>query len=361
MKMKSKDIARILGISPATVSLALNNKPGISEETRKRIFDLIKENGGQIPSSALGSRDFGRQGEAGENHPLEMDRKLLSGADVLNRHLQFVIYKKHGHVVSDTPFFSTLIEAVTREAGNYGYTLTITYVDEQKDSVASAAEQIVRTAPAGILLLATEMKAQDVDAFKGCGVPLLLLDSQFDTQDIDTVCIDNRDGVYKAVDYLASLGYGEIGYLHSNVWINNFEQRLHHFRSCCRDRGLNLSEDHLFSLESSAEGAYRDMVRILSQNPSLPPALLADNDLIACGAIRALKEYGFRIPEDVAIVGFDDLPLCEIMDPPLTTVRVFNQGMGRAAVRRLLYIIGHPQEEIQKTYIGTKLVVRKSC
>jgi len=335
MKLKSKDIAKMLGVSPATVSLVLNNKPGISEDTRNRIIQILQEN--------------------------DYDTSNLSNNSLdLNKTIQFIVYKKHGKVVSDTPFFSELIESITRMARFEGFHLTITYIDEKVDNISSILNMIEQSSASGLLILATEMYTKDLTPFHKLNIPILLLDSQFDNQDINTVCINNSDGIYKAVEYLTDLGHTEIGYLHSNVWIYNFEERRLRFIQHMTDRKLRLPDNYLFHLEPTIEGSYRDMKALLTTRKDIPHALFADNDIIAFGAMRALKEAGFSIPNDVSIIGFDDTPFCELLDPKLTTIRVFKQQMGSIAVNRLIQCIQTPNTCVQKTYIGTQLVKRDS-
>lgn len=335
MKIKSKDIASKLGLSPATVSLVLNNKPGISSETRERVFALLEEYGYQQPKP---------------QPPMPSH----------NKSLQFIIYQKHGLVVSDTPFFSSLTEAINREARLSGYSLTITYLDEQKDDIPALLSDMEQNLPDGLLILATEMFPEDVAPFEKLNLPTLLLDGQFDHVDMDSVCINNADGSYKALQYLCSLGHQNIGYLRSRTRISNFDQRFTAFRSYAADCRIRLDEGSIFFLGSTMEDAYQDMKRLLRERQDTPDALFADNDIIAFGAIRALKEFGFSIPEDVSIIGFDDMPFCEMLEPSLTTIRVFKQEMGTTAVRRLIELIHHPDSKPQKIYISTELVPRKS-
>lgn len=335
MKLKSKDIAKQLGVSPATVSLVLNNKPGISEETRNRIIQYLEENGYHTA-------------------------KLHASRSGVQNTIQFVVYKKHGKVVSDTPFFSDLIESIHHSARSAGYNLHLIYIDEKKDDIFSILSMIKQSHTSSLLILATEMYAQDIAPFRQLNIPILLLDSQFESQDLNTVCINNSDGLYKAVQYLSDLGHKEIGYLHSNVWIYNFEQRMLRLRQHAAEKGIFLKEENLFSLEPTVEGAYKDMKHLLAKKKNVPPALFADNDIIAFGAIRALKEEGFSIPADVSIIGFDDTPFCELLDPKLTTIRVFKDQMGTIAVKRLLESMEDPDACTQKTYIGTELIIRES-
>ena len=335
MKLKSKDIAKKLSISPSAVSLALNNKPGVSEETRKKVLKVIEQMG-------------------------YTTNMLSKPALTHNHNIRFIVYKKHGLVVSDTPFFSALMEGIDREARSLGYNLIVTYMDENKDNLMKILRIIKETSPNGIMLLATEMTKEDLKPFKKLNIPLLLLDSYFESENLDTVIINNIQGVYKATCYLAELGHIDIGYLHSSVWINNFDQRMAGFKKAINDKGLKLNKNFIFCLESTIDGSYKNMLKILEKKPKLPTAMFADNDIIAFGAIKAMKEFGIRIPQDVSVVGFDDMPFCEMTDPPLTTVRVYKQRMGMIALKRLVERIDETPAETIRIEVNTTLIERKS-
>jgi LacI family transcriptional regulator len=233
-------------------------------------------------------------------------------------------------------------------------------MDENKDNLMKILHMIKRTSPDGIMLLATEMTKEDLKPFKKLNIPLLLLDSYFENENLDTVIINNIEGVYKATCYLAELGHIDIGYLHSSVWINNFDQRMAGFKKAINDKGLKLNKNFIFCLESTIDGSYKNMLEILEKKPKLPTAVFADNDIIAFGAIKAMKEFGIKIPQDVSVVGFDDMPLCKMIDPPLTTVMVYKQRMGMIALKRLVERIDEAPAETIKIEVNTTLIERKS-
>ena len=108
------------------------------------------------------------------------------------------------------------------------------------------------------------------------------------------------------------------------------------------------------------EGAYADMTSLLQTEPDLPTAFFADNDMIALGAVRALQQNGYQVPGDVSVVGFDDLPFCAISNPPLTTIKVYNREMGRAAVRRLVEMAKHGADYCTKIQVRSSFVERES-
>ncbi|HEY5583191.1 MAG TPA: substrate-binding domain-containing protein [Ruminiclostridium sp.] len=127
------------------------------------------------------------------------------------------------------------------------------------------------------------------------------------------------------------------------------------------EHGFKIDQEYQIELEYTMEGSYRDMKKHLEQKDIvLPTAFFADNDIIAFGAMRALKEKGIKIPQDISIIGFDDMPFCEITSPRLTTVRVFKQEMGSIAVKRLVDIIEKKDSTIQKIEISTELIIRDS-
>lgn len=334
MALKVKEIADMLKVSPATVSLVLNNRPGVSDETRQRVMKLVEEMG--YNTNAL-------------------SKPALKN----NRNIRFVIYKKHGKVMSDTPFFSALIEGIEEEARDDGYNLIVSYVNEQENMMDTI--RIINDNPSeGILLLATEMLREDIEKFLQLKHPLVILDNNLNLPGTDTVAIDNVTGVKEVIDYLTVKGHQNIGYLRSSTRIANFNERQLGFLSGLDEAGIEMNTNYTFDLEPTLEGAYNDTKKLLSVTKDLPSALFADNDIIAFGAIKAFKEAGVRVPEDLSIIGFDDMPFCEMIEPALTTARVFKQRMGRLAVKRLIERIEHPITERIKILIQTELIERKS-
>lgn len=331
MKPTVKDIARAANVSPGTVSNALNNRKGVSEEIKQLVFKTAKELG------------YSRENSS--------DRSTI----------RFIIFKRHGYVVSDTPFFSSLIEGIEKECRMQGYELLISHVSTGDTDFKETIGSINGDYNSGILILATEMTPEDVALFGGNGVPVVLLDSCFINSPYDCVLIGNTDAAYNATGYLIEKGHKQIGYLHSSAYINNFYFRRQGYAEALRDRGLKEEESFRLCLEPTMEGAYRDMKAALEKETlALPTAFFADNDIIAFGAMRALKEKGLRIPEDISVVGFDDMPFCEITSPRLTTIRVFKQEMGSIAVKRLLQRMSGKEQVVQKIEIGTELVMRES-
>lgn len=335
MKVTARDVAREAGVSPATVSLVFQQKPGVSRATRERVLEVAAE--------------LGYVYEARSN-----DRATST--------ILFVMYKKHGRVVCETPFFEELLKGVTDATYRHGYhKLAVSYF-YGRESAMEQMKAIHSVRCAGIVLLATEAVATDVSQFERLGVPIVLLDSWFPTKSLDSVIIDNTRGAYDAVRYLVSKGHSDIGYLHCGVSIRNFLERQSGFSSAMREIAPRSEKlPPIVRVGSTFEDSYADMSAYLDAEPELPTAYFADNDIIAYGCIKALSEHGYRVPQDVSVIGFDDMKFPEVMEPRLTTMAVPKDAMGELAVKRLIDLIkGETNGETIRLAVQTQVVERDS-
>ena len=329
MSISAKELARQLDVSPSAVSIALNGRPGISEQTRSRIL---------AAAAAAGLERPARQSK------------------IAIRYINLIIFKKHGLVIGDTPFFSELIENVTTVAASLAYRVQLTYFyagqnhDEQLKSINS-------TGCAGVIILATEMTEEDIPLLSGIQAPLVVLDNNVETAGYDCVVINNVQAAMTATTYLLTAGHRRLGHLCSNVDIVNFRERREGFlrataRLLADDPGSRIVS---VPIESTSDGAYRDMTNWLASRPELPQAFFADNDIIAIACIRAMKETGIAIPRDVSIIGFDDMPYSRVVSPKLTTMHVPRDVIGRYAVTRLHEKISSPDSATLKIAVNAWL------
>jgi len=331
MAITAKELAKELGVSPAAVSIALNGRTGISEKKRQIIL------------------------EAAESAGLRRDSRKTPVSPVIH----LVIFKKHGMVYGDTPFFSALLEGVSAQVSESGCRLQVSYFYAAQDD-KEQLRGITSSDCAGILLLATEMEYEDLCCFMALKLPVVILDSFFENAPFDSVVINNVQGAVQAVEYLLTCGHRHLGHIRSSVEISNFYERhigcLKGVKDCVE--GGRCTLDTIFT-GSTHETAYRDMNRYLEENPVLPTAFFADNDIIAGGCMRALREHGYNIPEDVSIVGFDDVPTANVGFPGLTTVNVPKEYLGKFAVQKLLERIRSKEPTpTTKTCVNTALVIR---
>lgn len=347
MSITAKELAIRLGLSEAAVSMALNNKSGVSTYTRKRVIEAARENG----------YDFSRISHVQE------DLSPESGT------IYFVIFRRSGAVVPystkdpgtsmDIPFFTQLSEGISSACKTYHYFLHVSYLYSE-DDITSALNEWKKAGAKGLLLLGTEMNEYDLKPFLSFGLPFVLLDNYFENMNVNSIMINNVQGAYNATQYLIRMRHSQPGYLKSSYVITGFEERADGFYKALRRNGLSTSQSIVHHLSPSVDGAYYDMKEILNHGEPLADCYFADNDQIAAGVIRALTEAGKQIPRDTAIVGFDDMPLCSYLSPPLTTVHVPKQYMGELAVHRLHDILTNPNASPVKIEVSTDLCKRKS-
>ena len=334
MSITAKELASRLGLSESAISLALNDKPGVSRATRRRVIEAAKEYG----------YDFSKKGIS-----------TLSKKGTIC----FAIYKKSGAVVSDTPFFSTLTDGLNMGCRRQHYDCVIRYLYED-DDLSDQIYTLETSKFSGIILLATEIDESTLKRFSSVSAPLVVLDAYFDKLDFNYITINNIQGAFTATEHLIKKRRTQPGYLRSDYWISNFDQRADGFYNAIRANGMSTSHSQVLRLTPSQEGAYEDMKRLLDSGTQPVNCYFADNDLIAFGAIMALKEAGYRIPEDVAVVGFDDMPACEYMSPPLSTIMVPKLFMGETAAMRVIQLIEGESAQPLKIEVSTRLVRRRS-
>ena len=331
MAVTIKEIAKLADVSAATVSMVLNDKEGISPVTRERVLKIAKDKG----------YSFSKKSNAAKGN------------------LQLTIYKKHSKVVNDTPFFQTLIEGIESEARHNSYKLNITYISSHSD-ITSVMSDAKKHSVDGMLLLGTEMEEEDFVKFLNFDIPILLLDSNFVDVNSNSVVIDNVSGTYKGTKYFIEKGHTQIGYLKSSISIQNFKERFEGYRKALNEHQIEFDPGYVIPLMPNMDGAYKDMKAYLAGKPNLATAYIADNDLIAMGAIKAIKELSINIPDQVSIIGFDDMPFSMMVEPALTTISVDKKFFGRLAVDNLIDIIQGKNRSFFKTVLGVDLVERKS-
>jgi LacI family transcriptional regulator len=330
MSITSKELANMLGVSQATVSLAINGKPGINENTRKKIL------------------------AAADKYKLKGSRPKTAG----QKFIDLVCFKHHGQVLGETAFFSSVIEGISQQVSSSGYSLKISYLYYGEQNYNSDLKQLRMSDSSGMILLATEMQEENLVSFTGFRQPVVLLDSAFHSPDYNCVVINNQQGAYLATRYLLDHGHRRIGHLASSVRINNFTEREYGFLHACHEVPDCTFET--YRVGSTQEQAYNDMAALLEKQPQLPTAFFADNDIIAISCIRALKDFHYRIPEDVSVIGFDDTPISYVVSPKLTTIHVYKEELGKRAVNLLTSLIADPDQTPVCLMLNVSLVERDS-
>ena len=304
MKGTIKLISEMTGFSPATVSNALNHKRGVNKQTVERVLQVAEEIGYSV-------------------------KPRISK-------IKFVIYKKNGLISNDSPFFPAVIEGVERQAKNLQFETMFCNIDSSSPDCAEQLHSILEDTSAAVILLGTEMTEQDFQLFRNPKCHLILLDGWSDTITFDSVLISNTDSACHAVEYLIEKGHKKIGYLRGRFRIKAFSYRSIGYKRALGKANFPIEPQHIITLGTTTESAYRDMVAHLEGSRDLPTAFFADNDVIALGAMRALQEKGYRVPEDVSIIGFDNMDLSRITHPRLTIVTQPLEQIGTQAAKLLL-------------------------
>jgi len=187
-----------------------------------------------------------------------------------------------------------------------------------------------------------------------------LLDTYFESLDCNSVLINNSQGAYIATEYLISITGTQPGYLQSSYPIYNFAARQEGYFKAIKENGMSRSRSVIHRLSPSIEDAMADMLEILDDDIKPERAYFADNDVIAIGAMKAFKLRGYRIPEDIAVIGFDNISESRIIEPSLTTMDVPRLFIGQTAARQLIRQIETKTYHVSKIEVNTHMVKRLS-
>uniref|UniRef100_UPI00359C8ECA LacI family DNA-binding transcriptional regulator n=1 Tax=Faecalicatena contorta TaxID=39482 RepID=UPI00359C8ECA len=334
MPIRAKDIAEMLNVSTATVSIVLNNKPGVSSETRSLIINKIKEMNcdyllKNIPATAAETGTIG-----------------------------FVVYKRFGDIIDEAPFFSYALESINLSLQKYGYGLKFIYISKNTSS-SEKERQLNESDCDGLIIYAVEMYEDDLDLFTHTELPFVLLDNSFQTRDVDCVAINNIQGTCKAIQHFYQMGHRKIGYIKSKIAITSFNERFAEYQRQLKLLGLEYNSSYVLEVGYSEQEVNHAVKNYLTGSV-MPTAFFADNDLLGCYAMQAFKQHGYAVPENISIIGFDDRPICKLVEPPLTTVAVPQALFGPSAVDLLVSKIQMPRTQSLKIDIGTNLIERSS-
>ncbi len=337
MRVGIKEIAERANVSVSAVSIALNNKQGVSESTRNKILEVAKE----------------------LKYPYIYDSSKSAKATTIKL---LKIYR-HGHILNSNHeyFVADYIKGIMESAHLHKVGVEIDAFDSTR-SIRSIAKIISEDSEiSGYIILATELVSSDIKTLLETGKEMVFIDSYFYDLPADYVTMNNREAVYKAIAHFKDAGYRDVGFFSGNLFTPNFYIREEAYYLALQRYGFKVNKDWIFKVDCTYEGAYEDMKRYLEAGASLPQAAFASNDVTALGCMRALQEYGVRIPGDIAIVGFDNLPMSQMCSPTLTTLDISKVQIGRLAHDQLFLKIQHINEgKPVVSMISVDLIVRES-
>ncbi len=332
----SRDVARLAGVSRTTVSLVLNNVPDvhISPETRQRVLEAARQLNYYPDASA---------------------RRLVSGKTST---IALVWHRGPDRTYRDA-FLPGLLQGATRAARHYGYYVLFRPIepDESDDAWVELARG--RHTDGLILSGPRSDDAALLDLYRE-GFPLVL-HGQLPGTDIPAVDVDNESGAMAAIRHLLALGHRRIGMItNAPLAYIASRQRLEGYRRALEEVGIPFDEA-LVHCGNFDEESGRQAMQALLALAERPTAVFIASDMVAVGALRALREHGLRVPEDMAIAGFDDIATSRYLTPALTTVHVPAFGLGWSAVELLIRIIEGDAPSETQVRLETELVVRESC
>ena len=327
-----KDLAKAVGVAHSTVSRALNGDPRISQKTRERVLKAARELNYQPNVSARGL----------------VRRKVLS----------------IGLLVPDVtePFYGRIVEGVDRVTYEAGFNLVLylTHADRRRE--IAALEQIRQGRVDGLIVMIRKAKGDAVIELKKQGVPLVLLLQEIRGSGIDSVRVDNLEGALTAVRHLIGGGHRRIALITGPSLAPDARERERGYKLALEQAGIAYDPRLVvrgdFSFASGAKAAEKLLSLSASERPT---AIFAANDHMAMGAIKQLSGKGISVPQEMAVVGFDDLAPAAYFRPALTTVRQPIEESGRQAAELLIGRIRGTVRESREIILKTELVVRESC
>ncbi len=324
------DIARLAGVSQATVSQVLNNAmiDSIPQKTRQRVLDAI-ESLGYVPDRTARS--------------LRTKKTYTLAAiipDITN------------------PYYPTFIRGIQDVTANHNYDLVIYNTDGELAKEQKSLHSVRQNKMDGLIAVLFHLTSTDLAEL---GIPVVHLQLKpEEPPPVDVIYIDNARAAYDVVSYMIEQGHDCIGMIAGDEDTPPRRARVQGYCQALADHDIALQEYLIRDGHYNQEGGYQGMRELLNLTPR-PCAVFAANDLMALGALVAAREARLRVPEDIAIAGFDDIPAASLIDPPLTTVNQFQDQIGKRATEMLFERInGTANEAIRAVEMPYQLIIRKS-
>ncbi|MBG9985009.1 LacI family DNA-binding transcriptional regulator [Aerococcaceae bacterium DSM 111022] len=310
-----KEVAKRAGVSVGAVSLALNNKKGVSEETRNRILKVAEE---------MQYKYTVRVDQDKTNAPYNIRLVIVSKNMVVSNNIQ------------TQPFFSTLINNILSLSNHKTVSISLSFV-QHEDLKFYIEKHTEEKSIDGIILLSTDLDAIDlINTVDDIKLPIVLLDSSHKLINLNQIGINNKQGATIAADYILSKGFKRIGYAMSENRIHNFEERYDAFMSRLKSNGLSINNEDIYKFSPNFLEVNNQIKEKMKKPNDIPAVFFCENDAIAISLVKTLQELSYKIPEDVSIIGFDDIPESVIISPELTTISVDKANFAKLAINQII-------------------------
>jgi DNA-binding LacI/PurR family transcriptional regulator len=329
MKVSIKDIAKVARVSHSTVSRALANSPLIPDETRRRIQRIAQRKGYSPNAIARG---------------LVTQRTQAIGVVVTS---------------IEDPFVAQIVRGIEEVAGNHGYRVFLATSHNDPARELSVVTALREWRVDGVIVAASRVGSLYGPHLQRIGVPIVLINNQHPGTFIHTIAVDDAQGAKLATNHLISLGHRVIGHVRGPANHRASQNRLAGYRSALKQAGIAFDPTLVASANGLADGG-EQILQLLSHAPR-PTAVFCYNDMTAIGALAVLKPNNVRVPDDISLVGFDDIPFATYVDPPLTTIRQPMMDMGQRAMHMALTLMNETKLQVQNLVISGELVVRASA
>jgi LacI family transcriptional regulator len=322
------DVARAAEVSPATVSRVLNGKQNVDVELAQRVRAAAQQL---------------------EYHPNAVARNLRRSRTSL-----------WAVIISDinNPFFTALVRGVEDVAQRASYSVVLCNSDENPDKEAGYISAVLAEQMAGVIISPTH-RSGHVGRLLAAGAPVVAIDREVEGARVDTVLVDNEHGARLATEHLIGQGYQRIACITGPRQVTTASQRFRGYRAALHAAGRRVDEDLIRYADFREAGGHAAMAQLLDSDTP-PDAVFAGNNLMTVGILTCLAERGVQIPEELAVVGFDDVPWGAFIRPPLSTITQPTYDLGRTAADLLLDRIVQPDRPPRRITLHTELHVRAS-
>lgn len=329
------DVARKAGVSGATVSRVFNNPDSVSPQTREKVLKASEEL---------------------NYHPNVIASNFVKG---ITRNIGVIIpHIPNVHIFS-VHYFSELLSGIGEALEEKGYHLVL-FFHKMVEGVENDYTRYFKGGKVdGCILLGTLRNDSALLKLQQTGYRFCLVNNYIKNSGISFVDVDNISGSYEAVKYLISLGHKDIAFLNGPFHYSNSVDRLEGYKKALEEHGISVDSKYIFEGNYGKKSGYLAVSKILNLK-KLPTAVFSANDRMAAGLLQGLMERGIRVPEDVAIIGYDDSDIATLVQPQLTTVRVPFFELGKKCVYEFIKLVNGEDEGCFKTFITPKLVIRAS-
>jgi LacI family transcriptional regulator, galactose operon repressor len=330
--MNLEEIAKLSGVSRSTVSRVINDDPNVSEATRGRVMDIVRRL---------------------NYHPNVAARGLAAGR---TRILGLIIPMGVSALFTD-PYFPILIQGVSSACNTHDHSVMLWLADPEYER--RTIRQVMHGGLVdGVIVASMRLEDPIVQALIEGDLPFILVGRHPINDGVSYVDVDNHNSAREAVSHLLRLGHRRVATITGPATMIAGADRRDGYFSALKDRGLAVEPSLIVEGDFTDDGGYAAMQKLLPQQPD---AVFVASDAMAVGALRALREVGRRVPDDLALVSFDDMPFAARAEPPLTTVRQPIHRVGVIAAETLMDLIEDPESGPRRIVLPTELVIRASC